>query len=95
MIGSPVFNSIAAILESDFKIPPTQIRPAATLVDLGLDSLALTELVFAVEDAFRLRIPQDRLDPRATSTTLEQLCSVVNDMLNWPVAGHAAPAANA
>ena len=92
---SAVFNSIAAILEGDFKIPAEQIRPDTTLTGVGLDSLALMEFVFAVEDDFRLRIPEDKLDPRAAGITLEQLCDVVDDMLNWPVAGHAAPAVHA
>ncbi|MCU4119452.1 acyl carrier protein [Variovorax sp. N23] len=81
---SPVYNSIAAILEGDFKISPGQIRPDTTLVDLGLDSLALMEFVFAVEDAFRLRIPEDRLDPREAGLTLAQLCDVVEDMQDGP-----------
>lgn len=92
---SPVFNSIAAVLEGDFKIPPEQIRPDTTLVDLGLDSLALMEFIFAVEDAFRLRIPEDRLDPREAGITLEQLCEVVEAMQNLPLTVHATLAAHA
>lgn len=92
---SPVFNSIAAILEGDFRIAPDRIRPDATLVGLGLDSLALMEFVFAVEDAFRLRIPEDRLDPRGAGLTLEQLCSVVEELQNRPLAADAALPAHA
>jgi len=92
---SPVFNTIAAILQRDFKLSPEQVQPETTLVDLGLDSLALMEFVFAVEDAFRLRIPEDRLDPREAGITLEQLCSVVEEMMGQhatalaPLAAHA------
>ena len=92
---SPVFNSIAAILEGDFKIPSEQLRPDTTLVDLGLDSLALMEFVFAVEDAFRLRIPEDRLDPREAGITLDQLCQVVETMLGHDATAYAPLAAHA
>ena len=92
---SPAFNSIAAILESDFRIAPDRIRQDATLVGLGLDSLALMEFVFAVEDAFRLRIPEDRLDPREAGLTLEQLCSVVEELQNRPLAADVTLAAHA
>lgn len=78
---SPVFNTIAAILAKDFKLAPEQIQSNTALTDLGLDSLALMEFVFAVEDAFRLRIPEDRLDPREAGITLDQLCQVVETML--------------
>ena len=35
------------------------------------------EFVFAVEDAFNLRIPEDKLDPREAGITLQQLCDVI------------------
>ncbi|KIQ28399.1 phosphopantetheine-binding protein [Variovorax paradoxus] len=77
-MSSPTFNSIATILETDFKIDRSDISPATVLTDLGLDSLALMEFVFAVEDAFHLRIPEDRLDPREAGITLQRLCEVID-----------------
>ena len=77
-LSSPTFNSIAAILQTDFRVDPAAISPATALTDLGLDSLALMEFVFAVEDAFHLRIPEDRLDPREAGITLQRLCEVID-----------------
>ena len=77
-MSSPTFNSIATILETDFKLDRSAISPATVLTDLGLDSLALMEFVFAVEDAFHLRIPEDRLDPREAGITLQRLCEVID-----------------
>jgi len=34
------------------------------------------EFVFAVDDAFHLRIPEDKLDPREAGTTLQRMCEV-------------------
>jgi acyl carrier protein len=79
-MSSATFNSIAKILENDFHLAPGAIRPDAALADLGLDSLALMEFVFAVEDAFRLRIPEERLDPREAGITLQRLCEVIDQM---------------
>jgi acyl carrier protein len=92
---SPVFNTIAAILAKDFRLTPEQIRPDAALIDLGLDSLALMEFVFAVEDSFRLRIPEDRLDPREAGITLDQLSQVVEAMLGQETTAYAPLAAHA
>ncbi|CAA2100071.1 phosphopantetheine-binding protein [Variovorax paradoxus] len=78
VLTSPTFNSIAAILEADFRVERSAISPATALSDLGLDSLALMEFVFAVEDAFHLRIPEDRLDPREAGITLQRLCEVID-----------------
>ena len=54
-------------------------RPEATLDQLGLDSLALMEFVFAVEDRFEVRIPEDRLDPRQAGVTLAHLAQLLDD----------------
>jgi len=78
MSSSPTFNSIATILEADFRVERANISPTTALSDLGLDSLALMEFVFAVEDAFHLRIPEDRLDPREAGITLQRLCEVID-----------------
>ena len=83
------FESIAAILEKDFQVARDTIHPAAALVDLGLDSLALMEFVFAVEDAFHLRIPEDKLDPREAGITLQRLCEVLDQMQPQPIAAAA------
>ena len=49
------------------------------LEELGLDSLALMEFVFAIEDRFQLRIPEDRLDPRQGGITLARMSDVIRD----------------
>jgi len=55
------------------------VSPAAALDQLGLDSLALMEFVFAVEDRFDVRIPEERLDPRQAGVTLAQLATLIDD----------------
>ncbi|BEP33060.1 hypothetical protein GmRootV59_00340 [Variovorax sp. V59] len=75
--SSPVFNSIAAILVNQFDVARDDIAPGAALSELGLDSLSLMEFVFAVEDAFHLRLPEDRLDPREAGITLGRLCEAI------------------
>ena len=91
--ASLTFNTIAGILRNDFKVEAAALQPATTLTDLGLDSLALMEFVFAVEDAFHLRIPEDRLDPREAGITLQRLCEVIDDLPAPNVGSALSPAA--
>jgi len=79
-MSSTTFHTIVKILATDFHVEPGLVQPEAALTDLGLDSLALMEFVFAVEDAFHLRIPEDRLDPREAGITLQRLCEVIDQM---------------
>ena len=54
-----VFERIQTILIEKFHVAPEKIRPDATLESLGLDSLDLIEVLFEVEEAFNIRVPQD------------------------------------
>jgi acyl carrier protein len=85
------FDAVAAVLVEKFHVDADKARPDATLEQLGLDSLALMEFVFAVEDRFDVRIPEDRLDPRQAGVTLEQLAALLDEA----VAARPAPNAGA
>jgi acyl carrier protein len=73
------FGRVAAILEHQFHVGPELIGPDLALADTGLDSLALMEFVFAVEDEFAVRLPEERLDPRDGGLTLGHLCEVLDE----------------
>jgi len=75
------FDAIAAVLVEQFKVEAAAVTPQAALDQLGLDSLALMEFVFAVEDRFDVRIPESRLDPRQAGVTLEQLASLLDEAI--------------
>ena len=75
------FEAVAEVLAEKFDVEATRIRPDATLESLGLDSLTLMEFVFAVEDRFSVRIPEDRLDPRQAGVTLGHLSDLLEDAL--------------
>ena len=87
-MDSGLFDQIAGVLTDDFRVDPALIRPDATLDSLGLDSLALIEFVFAIEDRLSVRIPEDKLDPRQSGLTLQSLA----DALEVELRGSVAPA---
>ena len=39
------------------------------------------EFVFAMEDRFNLRIPEERLDPRQANLTLDDLCRALDEAI--------------
>jgi acyl carrier protein len=80
-MNTQIFDTIAEVLTTQFNVDAIRIRPDATLDSLGLDSLSLMEFVFAVEDRFLVRVPEDRLDPRQAGITLEHLANVLEDAL--------------
>jgi acyl carrier protein len=56
-----------------------QITERSCLRDLGLDSMREIEVLFAIEDAYRVTIPDDRLTD-ATFETTGSLWSVIDDL---------------
>ena len=75
------FAAVSAVLVEQFRVDAAAVGPQVALDQLGLDSLALMEFVFAVEDRFDVRIPEDRLDPRQAGVTLEQLALLLDEAI--------------
>lgn len=75
------FIKISDILVSKFQVDRKLITPATLLTELGIDSLSLMEFVFAVEDAFNLRIPEEKLDPREAGIDLGKLAQVIDEFI--------------
>ena len=79
MSPSSTFAAISSVLVEQFHVEAATVQPQAALDQLGLDSLTLMEFVFAVEDRFAVRIPEDRLDPRQAGVTLETLATLIDE----------------
>ncbi len=67
MATSPIADQIRDALGAYLKQDPTTIHPHHTLRDdLGLDSMAMIELLFRIEETFDLQIPDDDLQGLVT-----------------------------
>ncbi len=75
------YKAIAEILVSKFQVEENTLTPQTLLTELGIDSLSLMEFVFAVEDAFNIRIPEERLDPREAGIDLQKLANVIDEFI--------------
>lgn len=78
-MSSETYTKIQSLLSDKFH-GNADVRPTTALTDLGLDSLTLMEFVFAIEDAFDIRIPEEKLDPREETITLEQVCFIIDEI---------------
>ena len=48
------FDTMKRIIIKDFELAPERLTPDTALADIELDSLAVTELIFALEDEFNV-----------------------------------------
>ena len=56
---STTFERLRAILAEKFEVAPELIDPAARMDQLGIDSLAVIEVIFQIEDEFKISIQSD------------------------------------
>jgi len=48
------FETMKRIIVKDYELAPERLTPDTPLTDIDLDSLAITELIFALEDEFNV-----------------------------------------
>jgi acyl carrier protein len=76
------------LLLRDFSIAPEALREDATLEDLEIDSLRMIEIVFTIEDEFKIAVAAEPAEIRARVRTLGDLSTYIDELL----ASRAAPA---
>jgi len=57
--ASATEERLRRILIEHYRIDAARLTREASLEDLGLDSLGMTELLFYIEDEFQLKLPSD------------------------------------
>ena len=71
-----------------FGISEEKLLPAATLESLGLDSLAVIEFLFQIEDKFHIQIPDQANPPR----TLDEMLQLIEPLMPKSPPGSSAEA---
>ena len=56
---SPTFDRLRSILLRDYPLDASTVTPDAALESLGIDSLGVAELLFNIEDEFKISVPAD------------------------------------
>ena len=69
-------EELQALIQAKFGIEASALDPNASMREKGVDSLALVEFLFAIEDHFGISMP----DPDPSMDTLAQLAEVVDKL---------------
>jgi len=72
-----VGKRVAQIIAEQAMLDPEAIKPDTTLDDLGLDSLALVEVVFGIEEAFDISVPFNANEPAASDFDISKVAHIV------------------
>lgn len=71
------FDRLCAILAKDYKLDPTQLTPETPLESLGIDSLGVADLLFNVEDEFKLTLPPEPVE----LVTIGDVSGFIDDLI--------------
>ena len=72
-----VAKKVVAILAEQGLLEPSDIAVESRLADLGIDSLALVESIFAIEEAFDITVPFNANQPDTTAFDITTVGSVI------------------
>ena len=73
---------LQALLARDFGIAPAALDPAATLESLDIDSLRMIEILFCIEDEFKVTVSAEQAELRVRLKTLGDLAGYIDTLLS-------------
>jgi acyl carrier protein len=77
-----ITKKIHSIIAEQALIDVEDVKPESTPQALGLDSLAMVEIVFAVEEAFNITVPFNANDPSASEFDISNVQAITDAVRN-------------
>ena len=77
-MSDDVSERVAQIIAEQAMLDPDAIKPDMALEDLGLDSLALVEVIFGIEEAFDISVPFNANEPAASEFNISKVAHIVD-----------------
>jgi acyl carrier protein len=74
-------NTVFAILRDDVLTPDESFSPSSNLVEAGLDSLSMTQVLLAIEESTGLWVDESELTPENLENT-RTLAALVHGQLS-------------
>ena len=72
-----VKTRVIEIIAEQAVLEPSDIKMEQTLEDLGLDSMALVEAIFSIEESFDVQVPFNANDPEQSEFDVSSVASIV------------------
>lgn len=80
-------QQVIAILAQQAVLDPSEVTPAMSMQDLGLDSLGLVEAMFAIEETFDVSVPfnaNNQTDAAFDISTVATIIAAVEKLIAEP-----------
>ncbi|MHA3915346.1 acyl carrier protein [Halovulum sp. GXIMD14793] len=77
-MSGAIRERIVEIIAEQAVLDENEVRMDSTLEELGLDSLAMVEMVFAIEESFDISVPYNANDPAESDFDITTVQSVAD-----------------
>lgn len=88
-MAQAVRDRVIAIIAELAVLDVADVKPEATLEELGIDSLGLVESIFAIEEAFDITVPFNANDPSQSDFDISSVGAVIRAVEGLVAARHA------
>lgn len=76
------YDRVARILKDNFDVAEGALTPQTQLSALAVDSLGMIEILFAVEDEFKVTVPREDRPRMALLATIDDLVGYVDALMS-------------
>ncbi len=76
-MAESVRDKVIAIIAEQAVLDVADVRPEATLAELGIDSLGLVESIFAIEEAFDITVPFNANEPAQSNFDISSVAAII------------------
>ena len=70
-------ENIQRMMSEQFDLKPEVLTPDAQLETLGVDSLSVIEFMFNIEDEFKIKLPDERVELK----TVQDIANIVDRLI--------------
>ena len=75
------FEKLQQLLNKDFDLPLDKLQRGTSLEDLEIDSLRMIEILFSVEETFKIAVRAEQSELRAKLKTFGDLADYVDSLV--------------
>lgn len=71
-------DTVRKLIADQAMIPVEEVKDTSTPEDMGLDSLALVEIVFAIEEEFDVSVPFNANEPDQSDFDISSVAKIIS-----------------
>ncbi len=80
-MSDDIRQQVRVIVAEQAMIEVSEVSPESTMEDLGLDSLGLVEIVFAIEEEFGVSVPYNANEPNSEEFDISTIKAVEDGVI--------------